>query len=92
MPPDGRTWNYPSSTAYSATCFIAMIRLSLIFNEILLHMYDPVIPNTESEMLECLATQGPALEKWWEDFPPNLKMDAAHLPAIGPPTHLFTSK
>ncbi|OAR00814.1 hypothetical protein LLEC1_04203 [Akanthomyces lecanii] len=91
MPPDGRTWNYPSSTAYSATCFIAMIRLSLIFNEILLHMYDPIIPNTESEMFECLAAQGPALDKWWEDFPPNLKMDAAHLPAIGPPTHLFTS-
>ncbi|KAF1737732.1 Nitrogen assimilation transcription factor nirA [Beauveria bassiana] len=92
MPPDGRTWNYPASTAHSATCFIAMIRLSLIFNEILLHMYDPVIPNTETEMLECLAIQGPALDKWWDDFPPYLKMDAANLPAIGPPTHLFTSK
>ncbi|PQK09993.1 hypothetical protein BB8028_0002g03170 [Beauveria bassiana] len=91
MPPDGRTWNYPASTAHSATCFIAMIRLSLIFNEILLHMYDPVIPNTETEMLECLAIQGPALDKWWDDFPPYLKMDAANLPAIGPPTHLFTS-
>ncbi|KAM3439395.1 hypothetical protein MY4824_002670 [Beauveria thailandica] len=91
MPPDGRTWNYPASTAHSATCFIAMIRLSLIFNEILLHMYDPVIPNTEIEMLECLAIQGPALDKWWDDFPPYLKMDAANLPAIGPPTHLFTS-
>ncbi|KAM3559353.1 hypothetical protein MY1884_001418 [Beauveria asiatica] len=91
MPPDGRTWNYPASTAHSATCFIAMIRLSLIFNEILLHMYDPVIPNTEIEMLECLVIQGPALDKWWDDFPPYLKMDAANLPAIGPPTHLFTS-
>ncbi|KAM3509885.1 hypothetical protein MY10362_000328 [Beauveria mimosiformis] len=91
MPPDGRTWNYPASTAHSATCFIAMIRLSLIFNEILLHMYDPVIPNTEIEMLECLAIQGPALDKWWDDFPPYLKMEAANLPAIGPPTHLFTS-
>lgn len=69
-----------------------MIRLSLIFNEILLHMYDPVIPNTESEMIDCLAAQGPALDKWWDDFPPSLQMDAAHLPAIGPPTHLFTSK
>ncbi|EGX89338.1 C6 transcription factor, putative [Cordyceps militaris CM01] len=92
MPPDGRTWNYPASTAHSATCFIAMIRLSLIFNEILLHMYDPVIPNTEIEMLECVASQGLAMDKWWDDFPPYLKMDAANLPAIGPPTHLFTSK
>lgn len=92
MPPDGRTWNYPPSTAHSATCFIAMIRLSLIFNEILLHMYDPVIPNTENEMIECVTIQGPALDKWWDDFPPYLKMEATNLPAIGPPTHLFTSK
>ncbi|EHK39943.1 hypothetical protein TRIATDRAFT_140324 [Trichoderma atroviride IMI 206040] len=81
-------WKYPPATAHSASCFLSMCRLSVIFNEILIHMYDPLMQNTEAEILECLVAQEPALQQWWEELAPYLKIDPAALPALAPPSHI----
>lgn len=83
-------WKYPPATAHSASCFLSMCRLSVIFNEILIHMYDPLMQNTEAEILECLVAQEPALQQWWEELAPYLKLDPAALPALAPPSHIVT--
>lgn len=92
MPPDGQAWNYPPATAHSASCFMSMCRLSLIFNEILIHMYDPILQNTESEMQECLQEQEPALLQWWDELPHFLKLEPSDLPPRAPPSHIITMK
>lgn len=69
-----------------------MCRLSVIFNEILIHMYDPILQNTEDEIYDCLRTQEAALQKWWDELPPYLKMDPLALPTLAPPSHIVTMK
>lgn len=69
-----------------------MCRLSLIFNEILIHMYDPILQNTEPEMQECLQTQEPALQQWWDELPRFLKLEPSDLPSRAPPSHIITMK
>ncbi|ODA79411.1 hypothetical protein RJ55_05004 [Drechmeria coniospora] len=46
----GLGWKYPPTKAHSATCFMSACRLSVIFNEILVHMYDPLSQNTDGEL------------------------------------------
>lgn len=84
------SWKYPPTTAHSASCFMSMCRLSLIFNEILVHMYDPLSQNTDTEIQECLESQEPLLRQWWHQLPVHLKIDAAALPALAPPSHIVT--
>ncbi|KAL7793207.1 fungal-specific transcription factor domain-containing protein [Trichoderma ceciliae] len=84
-------WKYPPSTAHSASCFLSMCRLSVIFNEILIHMYDPLMQNTESEIQECLIAQEPALQQWWDELAPYLKLDPMALPTLAPPSHIVTT-
>ncbi|PNY24320.1 Nitrogen assimilation transcription factor nit-4 [Tolypocladium capitatum] len=88
--PVGASWKYPPATAHSASCFMNMCRLSVIFNEILIHMYDPLAQNTAAEMEECLRTQEPAFQEWWNLLPPHLKLDPVKLPALAPPSHIVT--
>ena len=85
-------WKYPPTTSHSASSFMSMCRLSLIFNEILIHMYDPLMQNTESEMFECLHTQEAALQQWQDQLPPFLKIDPLNLPPLAPPAHIVTIK
>ncbi|KAJ4862334.1 fungal specific transcription factor domain-containing protein [Trichoderma breve] len=84
-------WKYPPSTAHSASCFLSMCRLSVIFNEILIHMYDPLMQNTESEVQECLIAQEPALQQWWDELAPYLKLEPMALPNLAPPSHIVTT-
>ncbi|KAG6025404.1 hypothetical protein E4U41_001530 [Claviceps citrina] len=84
------TRNYPPATAHSASCFMSMCRLSVIFNEILIHMYDPLSQNTDAEIQACLDSQEPLLQQWWSQLPSHLKIDPASLPALAPPSHIVT--
>ncbi|RDA88325.1 hypothetical protein CP532_5545 [Ophiocordyceps camponoti-leonardi (nom. inval.)] len=86
----GVTWKYPPTTAHSASCFMSMCRLSVIFNEMLVHMYDPLSQNTDAEVQECLRTQEPALQEWWNQLPTHLRLIPAELPALAPPSHIVT--
>ncbi|KAG5933606.1 hypothetical protein E4U53_000936 [Claviceps sorghi] len=81
---------YPPTTAHSATCFMSMCRLSVIFNEILIHMYDPLSQNTDAEIQACLDSQEPLLQQWWDRLESHLKIDSASLPALAPPSHIVT--
>jgi hypothetical protein len=83
---------YPPIAAHSTSCFVQMCRLSVIFNEILIHMYDPLGLNTEAEIQECLVRQEAALKQWWEELPHFLKIDAGMLPPLAPPSHIVTLK
>ncbi|EWZ27866.1 hypothetical protein FOZG_18426 [Fusarium oxysporum Fo47] len=84
--PHGSDWKYPPATAHSTSCFMSACRLSVIFNEILIHMYDPLLENTEAEMQECLQTQDPAMRLWWEQLPPHLKIELSAMPqTLGAP-------
>lgn len=69
-----------------------MCQLSVIFNEILIHMYDPLFQNTEEEVNECLRTQELALQQWWDRLPHFLRLDPGSLPALAPPSHIVTLK
>jgi hypothetical protein len=89
---EGTPWKYPPTAAHSTSCFMAMCRLSVIFNEILIHMYDPLGQNTESEMRMCLHGQEAALQQWWDDLPPYLRIDPVTLPSLSPPSHIVTMK
>jgi hypothetical protein len=83
---------YPPSPAYTISCFTQMCKLSLTFNEILIHMYNPINPNSDAEMQECVAAQGPVLHEWWQQLPPSLKIDTANIPPRAPPSHIVTLK
>ncbi|PSR85877.1 fungal-specific transcription factor domain-domain-containing protein [Coniella lustricola] len=86
--PDGV--KYPPIAAHSTSCFMLMCQLSVIFNQILIHMYDPLQQNSEAEIQECLTRQEAALKKWWEDLPSFLKIEASVLPPLSPPSHVVT--
>ncbi|KAF4447419.1 hypothetical protein F53441_9030 [Fusarium austroafricanum] len=88
----GSDWKYPPATAHSTSCFMSACRLSVIFNEILIHMYDPLLENTEAEMQECLQTQDPAMKLWWDQLPPHLKIELSAMPELAPPSHIVTMK
>ncbi|KAM0217778.1 hypothetical protein ACHAPA_001352 [Fusarium lateritium] len=88
--PQGSDWKYPPATAHSTSCFMSACQLSVIFNEILIHMYDPLLENTEAEMQECLQTQDPAMKVWWEQLPPYLKIELSAMPELAPPSHIVT--
>ncbi|KAL2759778.1 hypothetical protein ACRALDRAFT_2023901 [Sodiomyces alcalophilus JCM 7366] len=83
-------WKYPPSPAYAISCFTSMCRLAQIFNEILVHMYDPVRPNSQVEMQECLADQDVALQEWWQELPAHLRIEPRSLPSVAPPSHIVT--
>ncbi|KUI73066.1 Nitrogen assimilation transcription factor nirA [Cytospora mali] len=86
--PDGV--KYPPIAAHSTSCFVQMCRLSVIFNQILIHMYDPLQQNSESEIQECLVRQEAALKQCWDELPPFLKIEASMLPPLAPPSHIVT--
>ncbi|KAF3760441.1 hypothetical protein M406DRAFT_237195, partial [Cryphonectria parasitica EP155] len=86
--PDGV--KYPPIAAHSTSCFMLMCQLSVIFNQILVHMYDPLQQNSEAEIQECLARQEAALREWWEALPKFLKIEASILPPLSPPSHVVT--
>ncbi|KAG6145271.1 hypothetical protein E4U28_001698 [Claviceps purpurea] len=90
IPETDSTWKYPPATAHSVSCFMSMCRLSVIFNEILLHMYDPLSQNTDAEIQACLDCQEPRLQQWWDQLPDHLKIDPASLPPLAPPSHIVT--
>lgn len=69
-----------------------MCQLSVIFNQILIHMYDPTQQNSESEMQDCILQEEVALDAWWEDLPIFLKIDVQDLPEASPPSHTVTLK
>ncbi len=84
--------NYPPTPAHSTSCFTRMCQLSVIFNEILIHMYDPLSQNTELEMQECFVRQERALKQWWDDLPLPLKLEATNMPLLAPPSHIVLLK
>lgn len=83
---------YPLHKAHSISCFTQMCRLSVIFHEILIHVYDPVQSKTEIEVEECLIREGQAMREWWQDLPDFLKIDPLSLPQYAPPSHIVTLK
>ena len=83
---------YPPTPAHSTSCFKKMCQLSIIFNEILLHMYDPLRQNTETEMRDCFERQEIALKQWWEDLSTPLKLEVNNLPSLAPPAHIVLLK
>ncbi|POR39119.1 Nitrogen assimilation transcription factor nit-4 [Tolypocladium paradoxum] len=87
--PFGAQQKYPPTTAHSASCFMSMCRLSVIFSEILIHMYDPLARNTDAEVQETVRAQEPVFQAWWEHLPSHLKIDPVAL-KISPPSHIVT--
>ncbi|KAH6664986.1 fungal-specific transcription factor [Halenospora varia] len=86
--PNGIT--YPPTQAHSISCFVRVCQLSVILNQILIHIYDPYHQNTEVEMESCLEREGHALAIFWDDLPVFLKIDPAELPQYCPPSHIVT--
>ncbi|KAH8653211.1 fungal-specific transcription factor domain-containing protein [Tricladium varicosporioides] len=86
--PDGMT--YPPTQAHSISCFVRVCQLSVILNQILVHIYDPYHQNTEVEMESCLEREGHALAIFWDDLPVFLKIDPVELPQYCPPSHIVT--
>lgn len=85
---------YTPTKAHSTSSFVQMCRLSVIFNQILTHMYDPLQQkhSTSAEVRNCVREQGVALDTWWAELPEFLKIDVHHLPPLSPPSHIVTLK
>lgn len=88
--PDGV--HYIPTQAHSISCFMRMCQLSEIFNQILIHIYDPMGQNSETEVNNCLANEGEALNRWRHDLPDFLRIDHKALPSQCPPSHIVTLK
>ncbi|KAJ6080387.1 hypothetical protein N7467_010140 [Penicillium canescens] len=81
---------YPPTPSHSTSCFVRMSQLSVIFNQILIHMYDPLQQRTETDIQACFVREDTALHQWWDDLPPFLKIDVNALPVLAPPSHIVT--
>ncbi|KUL88383.1 hypothetical protein ZTR_04957 [Talaromyces verruculosus] len=53
---------YPPTIAHSITCFRWMCRLSIIFNQILIHIYDPTKQYTDEDVKICLQNEEQSLK------------------------------
>ncbi|CAK7229951.1 hypothetical protein SEUCBS140593_007419 [Sporothrix eucalyptigena] len=82
--------SYTPTKAHSTSSFVQMCRLSVIFNQILTHMYDPLQHSTSAEVRNCVREQGVALDTWWAELPDFLKIDVHRLPQLSPPSHIVT--
>ncbi|OGE51789.1 hypothetical protein PENARI_c012G03888 [Penicillium arizonense] len=80
---------YPPTPSHSTSCFVRMSQLSVIFNQILIHMYDPLQQHTETDIQACFVREDTALHQWWDDLPPFLKIDVNALPVLAPPSHIL---
>ena len=89
---DSKGIDYPATPAHSTSSFTRMCQLSVIFNEILVHMYDPLHQNSVTEMQECFVRQEVALKQWWDDLPSPLRLESDSLPALAPPSHIVVLK
>jgi len=94
--PHGLTYpegvQYPPMQAHSTSCFMRMCQLSVIFNKILVSMYDPLQQQTDEIIQSCLDTEGEALRRWWDDLPEFLRIDPHQLPVFSPPSHIVVLK
>ncbi|KFY46759.1 hypothetical protein V494_00339 [Pseudogymnoascus sp. VKM F-4513 (FW-928)] len=81
---------YTPTQAHSISCFVRMCQLSEIFNQILIHIYDPLQENSEDEIQTCLVVEGEALKRWWKDLPDFLRIDPREMPLQCPPSHIVT--
>lgn len=95
--PFGASPNIPAQSAFplpshSLKCFAALSQVSIILNEVLLHMYDPLGQNTNTEMERCYRSQSEALQDWWERLDESLRIDVKQLPELVPPSHIITLK
>ncbi|CAH0028174.1 unnamed protein product [Clonostachys rhizophaga] len=91
--PHGLTYangeQYPPTPSHSTSSIIQICRLTVIFNEILIHMYDPTYHNSDTEMHSCLVKEEASLNSWWAELPSFLKMDISDLPRYAPPSHIL---
>lgn len=83
---------YAPTQAHSISCFVRMCQLSEIFNQILIHIYDPLQENSEDEIQTCLTVEGEALKLWWKNLPEFLRIDPREMPLQSPPSHIVTLK
>ncbi|KAK8124229.1 hypothetical protein PG999_004147 [Apiospora kogelbergensis] len=81
---------YPPTRAHSTSCFIKMCELSVIFNQILINIYDPLHQLSQSVIEGCVRTEGAALQSWWDALPHFLRIDTDNIPAYAPPSHIVT--
>lgn len=83
---------YPPTPAHSTSSFVQMCKLSVIFNQILIHMYDPLQQNSETEIQNCLLEEEVSLNEWFHELPAFLKIEPGALPERSPPSHIVTLK
>ena len=69
-----------------------MCRLSVIFNQILLNMYNPEKGASDKELLACFYQQDEALQSFWVHLPEFLKINPTAPPPYAPPSHIVTLK
>ncbi|KAK7943933.1 uncharacterized protein PG986_013046 [Apiospora aurea] len=81
---------YPPTPAHSTSCFIKMCELSVIFNQILINIYDPLQQLSPSIIEDCVCTEGQALQTWWDALPHFLRIDTDNIPLYAPPSHIVT--
>lgn len=83
---------YPPTPAHSTSCFIKMCELSVIFNQILINIYDPLQQLSQHVIDDCVRTEGAALQSWWDALPHFLRIDTDNIPLYAPPSHIVTLK
>ncbi|KAL2867481.1 Zn(II)2Cys6 transcription factor [Aspergillus lucknowensis] len=77
---------YPPLKAHSISCFENSCKLSVILNDIIVHLYSRHGPPDLDETLRIKRR----LDEWRENLPEHLKYDPDNLPAYCPPPHIMS--
>jgi hypothetical protein len=67
-------------------------RLAEILNQLLVHVYNPLIRDPKPQLAECIQAQRRNLRVWWQDLPEMLRLTPTQLPKFSPPSHIVTLK
>jgi len=81
---------YPAMKSHATSSFTQVCRLAVIFDQILLYMYDPARDYPALDRQQCLEDQGSALSAWWNGLPQHLRIDPGSVPKYAPPCHIVT--
>ena len=80
---------YPPSRGYLVSCFANSCKLSIIINDVIVHLYSR---KSQSKAEDALNNIKPRLEEWRAMSPAHLRYDPESLPAISPPPHIISQK
>ena len=84
-----RYGEYPPAKSYTVSCFVNSCRLSIIINDIIVHLY---CRRSQAITETALRDIKRRLDVWRTQSPEHLRYEPDALPSISPPPHIIAQK